>query len=360
MFKNFTFRIPFDTFKDTQFLTGLRAYAALAVFFIHSGGAGLRQLGVAKNMLNKLVDFGKYGVVVFFVLSAYTIAMSLDHSEQIDLKKYLVRRLFRVVPMYYFIILLAYFTFGGIQSYFDQFGVSNSWQNLGSHLTFANLFQIEYRNNLIGVEWSVPIEIFYYLVIPFLFIGFSKIRQFGIHIFIISLSIVFLGPIFFNFDYSKFRFISYHWSLLKYLFCFVFGLVLYQFQKNYKDQIPRLRGIIFLELMILLFCFICTDLLHAEEFTALWTGAVILVIASRSKTTRFFFENKFILFIGTISYSFYLLHFPVVMYLTTLELHPTAVFLLGLIITCILSYLSYKFIEEPFVKLGKTLSSSKG
>ena len=50
----------------TLFLTGLRGYSALAVFLIHSGGGGLRSLG---EWGNKLVDFGKYGVISFFVLS---------------------------------------------------------------------------------------------------------------------------------------------------------------------------------------------------------------------------------------------------------------------------------------------------
>jgi hypothetical protein len=54
---------PKDT--NTLFLTGLRGYSALAVFFIHSGGGGLRSFG---DWANKLVDLGKYGVISFFVL----------------------------------------------------------------------------------------------------------------------------------------------------------------------------------------------------------------------------------------------------------------------------------------------------
>ncbi|MBK9322819.1 MAG: acyltransferase family protein [Bdellovibrionaceae bacterium] len=90
MFRNFKISIPLNSFEDTAYLTGLRGYAALAVFFIHSGGAGLRQVDAfgegARSLLNRLVDFGKYGVVVFFVLSAYTIAMSLDRDDTVDYK----------------------------------------------------------------------------------------------------------------------------------------------------------------------------------------------------------------------------------------------------------------------------------
>ena len=103
----------------------------------------------------------------------------------------------------------------------------------------------------------------------------------------------------------------------------------------------------------------CTDLFYIEEFMAVWTGALILVITSRSKTTRFFFENKFILFIGTVSYSFYLIHYTVIAYLNSLDLPLTEVFFLGLLITSVLSYVTYKFIEEPFIKLGKMISTPR-
>ena len=45
-------------YKGTNFITGMRAFAALAVVMIHTGGAGLRSLGAIGN---KLADAGSAG-----------------------------------------------------------------------------------------------------------------------------------------------------------------------------------------------------------------------------------------------------------------------------------------------------------
>lgn len=87
----------------------MRGYAALSVFFIHANGFGLRQLS---PYLDRLVDFGKYGVVAFFVISAFTISASLDLSDKFSFFKYRLRRLLRVAPMYYIVLIVA-FALGG-------------------------------------------------------------------------------------------------------------------------------------------------------------------------------------------------------------------------------------------------------
>ncbi len=350
-------------FQDTQSLTGLRAYAALSVFFIHSQGFGLRDVNFGfkfiSKFFNSIVDFGKYGVIVFFVLSAYTIAMSFEREEQINYMQYLLRRLFRVVPMYYLVVIIAFF-FGGIQEYFGLFNVTNSWFNLFSHLTFFNLFQVEYRNNLLGVEWSVPIELFYYLVLPLLYGFLRKNLMSGVHLFIFSLALSLMGTKFLSAHlYSQFNDISYHWSPVKYLFSFSFGLILHGFYKRFKNQIPLLSGIVLLELFLLLLCFIYSDLEHHEEFITLWTGAIIIIAQSRSNISKLLFENKVVIFFGTISYSFYLIHFPVLVIMRTLVSNSILVSVCSLLITIFVSYLTYRFIEKPFIRIGKNFFAVK-
>ncbi len=56
-------------YGNTNFITGMRAFAALAVIMIHAGGAGFRELGeIGKNVAN----FGAAGVFVFFVISGFS------------------------------------------------------------------------------------------------------------------------------------------------------------------------------------------------------------------------------------------------------------------------------------------------
>lgn len=75
-------------YKDTNFITSLRAIAILFVFIIHSGGGGLRELGAMGNFF---VDIGKYGVQMFFVISGFTI-FNQFFSEKYTLKKFLLVR----------------------------------------------------------------------------------------------------------------------------------------------------------------------------------------------------------------------------------------------------------------------------
>jgi peptidoglycan/LPS O-acetylase OafA/YrhL len=62
-------------------------------------------------------------------------------------------------------------------------------------------------------------------------------------------------------------------------------------------------------------------------------------------------------FLGDVSYSFYLLHFPVMLTCTSITLlrfkSMQASWMLSLIFTLALSLITYKFIEQPFQKLGR-------
>lgn len=76
-------------YDGTNFITGLRAIAVLGVFVIHSGGGGLRTLG---EEYNRLVDWGKYGVEMFFVISGFTIFYQL-YEKKYDFKSFFALRL---------------------------------------------------------------------------------------------------------------------------------------------------------------------------------------------------------------------------------------------------------------------------
>ena len=281
--------------------------------------------------------------------------MSLDKAASpINYTQYFMRRLFRIIPMYYLVTIFAFMA-GGIPDYLKLFNTTNSSKNLVAHLTFTNLFQMEYRNSLIGVEWSVPIELFYYLILPLFYIFFKKIKFFGLHLFFVSFSLALLGSEYLNFDHSSNREIVYHWSVVKYVFCFSFGYILYEFQKKYKSHLAKFNDVFLIELFILLICYICSRLPRHEEFIAVWTGALILFLQGRTQLGKLLFENKFMLFVGTISYSFYLIHYLILTILTQLNLNSFEIFFAGLILTLFLSNFCYKYIEKPCIDFGKKL-----
>jgi len=83
--------------SNTNYITGMRAFAALAVVMIHAGGAGLRDLG---EIGNRMADLGSSGVYVFFVVSGFAVTNSFTKDGG-HYWKYLEKRLRRIVPLYF-------------------------------------------------------------------------------------------------------------------------------------------------------------------------------------------------------------------------------------------------------------------
>ena len=207
-------------YTSTKFITGMRAYAALGVFLIHSGGFGLRQFS---TYTSRIVDFGKYGVLAFFVISAFTICMSVEKEKIFSFKNYILKRFFRVAPMYYLVLIIA-FLLGGNIYYAQLFNVENDIFSLFYHFSFLNLLDVGHQNNLIGVEWSVPIEFLYYLFIPIFLMLLKNNKTLLLITLIVSAFIINFGDLLYVNSLSK---ISFNWSPIKYLFSFVFGIFIY-------------------------------------------------------------------------------------------------------------------------------------
>lgn len=65
-------------YPGTNFITGMRAWAAIGVVLIHCGGAGLRSWGYIGN---NIADMEKLGVYVFFVISGFSVTASYKNGN---------------------------------------------------------------------------------------------------------------------------------------------------------------------------------------------------------------------------------------------------------------------------------------
>ena len=95
-----------------SYIDGLRGLAALMVFMIYCGSPAICALGPYGNLL---VDHGRYGVSVFFVVSAYTLCLTLAPAfdgEEVSWSAYFIRRFFRIAPLYW--LMLAFVLFFGL------------------------------------------------------------------------------------------------------------------------------------------------------------------------------------------------------------------------------------------------------
>lgn len=120
------------------------------------------------SLITTLIKAGMCSLDAFFVLSAFLITeLLLREREQrgkLDLKTFYVRRLLRIWPLYFFMILLA-----GVLSIFDR-SQPLTYNYALAFLLFAGNWSIVFRGypeaSMIGPLWSVSFEEQFYLIWP--------------------------------------------------------------------------------------------------------------------------------------------------------------------------------------------------
>ncbi len=156
-------------------LDGLRFVAFLMVFFFHGGWPeGMVRTLVGQTAARALRENGGYGVQLFFILSGYLITTLLLREEarygQIQLKAFWIRRVLRIWPLYYLLIVIGFFVLPGLDG---QLGTSHHREMLQAHflpfLAFLgnwSMALIRPAPDWLSVLWSVCVEEQFYLIVP--------------------------------------------------------------------------------------------------------------------------------------------------------------------------------------------------
>ena len=146
-----------------SWLDGLRGLAAGAVVLHHALLYAVPTLG---GSWSETIDFGQYGVLLFFLVSGFVIAMSFDRYR--DAGRFWIGRLFRLYPVFIVTCLgmLALLATGFRPS--RDFTVGDPVTAALSHLTMLTEFTT--RRQLVGVFWTLSYEMVFYLVFSALFV----------------------------------------------------------------------------------------------------------------------------------------------------------------------------------------------
>jgi len=319
------------------FLDGLRAVAALLVFVLHSAGAAapdLLRLGLARN-----------GVTIFFVVSAFSLCLSLARESergQIKWGAYFIRRFFRIAPLYYAALLVV-----AMDRPTPGIGVS-----LLAHLTFANLVATQYANDLLSVEWTIVVEWSFYLALPVLFLTCRRpLALLGLAIFS-----VLLWARFYRIVTGLGGSISlWYPTLPAHLYAFVAGIVAFWLVSNYKPPPVLVRAGLLAVVAIACSVLIAGETRWSGPAFALMTALTIVCCSTDCAGTRAL-SLRPLVWIGTISYSIYLTHSIVLGYVFSMVAPSIASILLGLGATLAVSSLTWLAIEEPGRAFGRWLS----
>ena len=208
-------------YNETSFITGIRGYAVLAIMMVHaSSGIGAIK-GVLPEFINAFLNNGANGVYIFFVISGFAINESLKRGH--SLPAFAIKRLFRIIPAFYFVIALC----AAIQyqiGWQEKFGHSYELYNILMHLSFAFMFDSSTALTIPGVEWTLGVEIFWYVMLFIMITKCNTLRHWALAI-AIALIMFGIGKILLD-DFS------FHLSPLKYGMLFLLGVCANKIRDN--------------------------------------------------------------------------------------------------------------------------------
>ncbi|WP_179855221.1 acyltransferase family protein [Paractinoplanes atraurantiacus] len=140
-------------------LDALRGYAALTVVLFHLSP---QMIGIDRHMaIMRQIDFGKYGVLLFFLVSGYVIPMSLERHG--SLRRFWTGRLLRIYPAYLATIaLVALLVTAGLM----RWPGSLRAETVTGVLAHASMTpDLAGLRGVVRVFWTLSYEMVFYLIV---------------------------------------------------------------------------------------------------------------------------------------------------------------------------------------------------
>ncbi|MCF2487478.1 acyltransferase [Dyadobacter sp. CY347] len=349
------------------YIDALRGLAIAGVIVTHA--ASITHL---TGILRPLTEMGGMGVQLFFVISAFTIFNSLSKHDTAPnaVRDFFIKRLFRIVPVYWLGIVL-YTAVYGLQSRGWKEG-PELW-HYPFHLLLVNVLHPLTSSSVVPGGWSISCEVLFYAIVPLLYFRLKKTQNLVI-LMIASIVIypiankwlsIHLGPVIFpGLNPKDFW---YRW-LPSQLGCFTFGILLFKLiQANKLSKFllnKRLNLFALASIFVSILLMLPYKLKIIEPhyiFSFLFMCMALLLSAIPWK----FMVNNVFIFLGKISYSCYLIHFLVLkqvydfasVYLPQIAQDNLVLFsfvlTVSVIFTVPLAMLSYQYVEQPAVNAGK-------
>lgn len=313
---------------------------------------------------NPFFRFGWVSLEFFFVLSGFLITKVLLNSSKENhfFSRFYIRRMLRIFPIY-FLFILTFFAVIFLFSKPNHFNFLK--QNFFFYLIYVQNFLFIFKGlepeNFLNHLWSLAMEEQFYFLWPFAIFFIRKtINLKKLLWFIIVFSFVLRIIVWW---YWGEGFEVYHCNTFTRIDTIAFGCLL-GCGFSYKNINFKIRTLI---ILACIFVFILGFILFKDPFitnpmfcTLGYTSFSILsiffleyFIAEKNKF-RFLKTNRPINYLGQISYSMYLFHIPLFMYISPKTgFSQTINGLLCLLITFLLASLSYRFYEVKFLNMKK-------
>lgn len=338
-------------------IDGLRAVAVIAVLIHHLNA--------------RLLPGGFVGVDIFFVISGFLITSQVFaeiRQNTFSLKRFYQRRINRIVPALTTVLLASVIAGAFILSpadltrlntsaLFSLLGVSNIY----IWVKYGNYFAADASEAPLLHTWSLGIEEQFYVIWPLLILVLYRLAPRYVLAVLGGGMVAAVGLS----EYATNVFATASYYLLPTRFFELMlggalGIYLYP-----ARSISRRTALIAALAGSGLIGFSLFALSPETPFPGLnalapCLGAALLILAGSGDVRSPLLTNRPMVFIGLISYSLYLWHWPLIAYLNYLDIAITPLVGATLVAAAIaLSWWSWRYVEIPFRRTGMQLSFSR-
>lgn len=298
---------------------------------------------ITDNYYRVFCSYGYLGVPIFFALSGYCMGLAESHVKSPQV--FLIKRLFRIFPPYWFSLFVFVLCVLIVKMVTGTNSVNSLPKNIENIVAIIFLYikPLSKFEALNSVHWTLVYELTFYLVLFSKLFLPTKIRP----ILILSLSV--LGIIIPNSFFTPL-------FVFNEVSTFLIGYSFYYILNN--------KSILWLQLTIFISSFIGLSKKHSSEYIAIVILVCSLLFIDKLRPLKDNYLSK----LGDYSYSIYLVHIPIGIFLTVYlrrnydfanHLINNMIFdLIMLSFVILVSRLIFYNIELPSIDLGRKLSKA--
>ncbi|UJB18168.1 MULTISPECIES: acyltransferase family protein [Lysobacter] len=347
-------------------LDALRGLAALYVVLYHVMAMPDPDLQVPAAAL-PIVGMGGSGVVLFFVMSAFSLCMTWPRhvASGLPLRSFYLSRLFRIAPL--LLVLLAVMVLRDQLRQPARYGASE----IGWNLSMLFGLSPQWQAGIVMGSWTIGVEMLFYAVFPLLAL---RVRGLPVQLAVLAASYALALWAAHGWP-APLDFLGNGYGLLTQMPIFVLGCVIFRLWQRWREIAPQRRQTLGLGLLAiglfgtaaLFYRWLPSNAWVTDwHLSALGYGLILLgLLLTTQRWAVGLLVNRVTCFLGTISYSLYLVHPFLVsrLYGVFARLYAAlpegAAYLacaaLSLGLSVVAAWATYRWVEKPGIRLGHRL-----
>ncbi|MFH8134957.1 acyltransferase family protein [Pantoea osteomyelitidis] len=352
-----------STFKGVQALRGIAALSVMLFHFRWNINA------VSPGLGDKLFGWGATGVDLFFLISGFVITLSAAKTPQgiSGALTFLKKRAFRILPAYYIILIISFFLSGAMST----FHYADKTENFISALTFMPIYPDHAPfyvadSGLYGVRWTLNYEVMFYLFVSVALLFAKR----WVWVALLFAATLILLPLMLwhnlSLDPSGYTTKSALLGLITnpviwlFLTGMALGLVL-----PYLTWLPPRLMVFFTVLSLIAAAYFFSHGLFIGHgiLSSGWIYSLILFCVVLSEGIIGKYVPSVLMWLGNISFSLYLIHTLMNNGIGKRFVHFGIAdgygrLIISVIASFLLAWLSWRYIERPFIQARKKKASS--